>query len=582
MDQIAEYEKFNQQLHTWCVENVQNIYLPEPHMICAIFYDNTWCRGRIISRLSTVGHCEVFLIDFGIITNVTWRQLNILAPEFIEMNEATTQCSLADIEPVDDINGKWSEESISSLKRLAPDTSVEMFICKVMHNYYSVSLFIVTRICNITLNGLMVEQGFAKCTGPESETVRQYHPNDEESSIEDVTVANISMGVKRKQLVLPKKKESRSNVKLAHIISPGEFYITLTKYAAGIEKLQFEIQKYMQEKTDRDSTEWKLNDKCLARSSLKNCSSKSWYRGRIIMAQSDSCFVFLRDLGFVCQVPIDDIVAIDAQFDGINDGTSRCHLACVQPTGGSAKWSSAANEQFELVANRFSELAASIQGATKDDSLSVVLWGMSCNFDDPLASASRKWININQVLVNSGYVHLIEKFNPIDDVIDKTLEKEMNEDSNNNFDKWLSEFNAQECKPTDRVVETENDFNEYDVFQKLRNLDLITDNSVPITRWLDAIPIEKTIFTGVPTYVDNNGIIYLYDTTNKYFMEHMKTVINNRYNGSEPDLGIVWQTQSPCIAQYHLDGLFYRAKVLRIKSIKEIKVSIIPKIGNYL
>lgn len=98
----------------------------------------------------------------------------------------------------------------------------------------------------------------------------------------------------------------------------------------------------------------------------------------------------------------------------------------------------------------------------------------------------------------------------------------------------------------------------------------------PIDHWLPAKPVDKTIFVGVPTYVDNNAVIYLHDMDKERTLDTIKNVINAKFGNSQPlPSDTFYAPGDPCMAKYHLDDLFYRAIVRKMISPCRYKVQFV-------
>ncbi|KAL9698665.1 hypothetical protein quinque_002106 [Culex quinquefasciatus] len=82
--------------------------------------------------------------------------------------------------------------------------------------------------------------------------------------------------------------------------------------------------------------------------------------------------------------------------------------------------------------------------------------------------------------------------------------------------------------------------------------DDITDEHTPIDRWLPTKPIEKTIIVGKPSYVDNNGLIYL---EQEPVLNALRKVINAMFADSSAT-DKFYSDNEPCMAKFHQDNKF--------------------------
>lgn len=541
--------------------NVQFIYAPQPDMICAALIGQDWCRARIV-RLLPNAMCELWLVDRASISQISWQDIRFLDSRFVTIDESVSQCKLNDIEPIDGDVG-WSKPAVAEFKRIAHSSGLYVHVNAKVLRTSCVTMSIVRPSSEMNVNAWLVRQKHAKCTGSSALKVQQ-NVSDNEDTISDVSaVRTIVPSVK-------KKKGSRTDIHVLHILSPGEFYVTLDKYLTGIEQMHSNIQNHMNNQIVQVDVQWKVGDNCVALTLGAELTStkRFWYRGKVVMVEDNECYVFLRDRGEIVTVLAHALAAIDDNFDRVRDGAIRCHLACVQPTGNQNKWSQSSIAEFRESVTQYDGLAVSLHGQPNGDSMSVVLWGKKKRSDDPLLPHINEWFNINQKLVNSGFFHMTEHFKPIGST---EVEDELNS-SAEGFDEWLNkmfEFVASKSPASELQLNVSNiDFN-YKINRTLLNEE---ETSEGTKSWPAAIPILKHAFVGIPTYVDNNAVIYLHDSCEKPLLGKIKQMANEKYSGSKMDSTKVWKVNDACVAQYHLDKLFYRAIIMRIVSPDIFKV----------
>lgn len=527
-------------------------------MICAALIGADWCRARIV-RLLPNATCELWLVDRASISRISWEHIRFLDSRFVKIDESVSQCKLSDIEPTDGDVG-WTKCAVAEFKHFALSSNLYVNVNSKILRTSCVTMYIVRLSSEININALLVRHKHAKCTSSNPLPVEQKNPVNEDA------ISNVSAV----RMVVPsvkKKKGSRTDIQVLHIISPGEFYVTLNKYLAGIEQMHKNIQEQMNNQIVKVDIQWKVGDHCVALTFAAESTStkRFWYRGKVVMVKDNECFVFLRDCGEIVTVLTEQMAAIDENFDRVRDGAIRCHLACVQPTGNQTKWSQSSIAEFRASVTQYDGLAVSLQGQPNGDSMSVLLWGKKKRCDDPLLPHISEWFNINQLLVNSGFFHMTARFKPIGTA---EVEDEFNS-SAEGFDDWLNKmFEFVECKSP--ASEQQFDINNVDLNYKI-NLAVLNQEETTKS-WLSAIPIPKHVFVGIPTYVDNNAVIYLYDSCEKHLLDEIKRIVNEKYAGSTMDSTKVWKVNDACVAQYHLDNLFYRAIILRIISADIFKV----------
>nr|CAD7403847.1 unnamed protein product [Timema cristinae] len=83
--------------------------------------------------------------------------------------------------------------------------------------------------------------------------------------------------------------------------------------------------------------------------------------------------------------------------------------------------------------------------------------------------------------------------------------------------------------------------------------------------WLPADELKEENFYAVPSYVDNDCSIYLHPHENEETLRIIQNMLELRFKNSKPKPhDFYWSAGLPCIAQYHSDNKWYRAKVLEV------------------
>lgn len=107
-----------------------------------------------------------------------------------------------------------------------------------------------------------------------------------------------------------------------------------------------------------------------------------------------------------------------------------------------------------------------------------------------------------------------------------------------------------------------NDFGNHPLSIYLREFDLTptTGLTQPPPAWETSKEINKTLFTGYPTYVDYKCVVYLHEAEDKQLLETMSSIISKNYNNlPEPDADYEYTIGQPVIARYPIDKRCYRA-----------------------
>ncbi|XP_043682630.1 RING finger protein 17 isoform X3 [Vespula pensylvanica] len=101
---------------------------------------------------------------------------------------------------------------------------------------------------------------------------------------------------------------------------------------------------------------------------------------------------------------------------------------------------------------------------------------------------------------------------------------------------------------------------------------------VPIlTDWLPALPIKKKNFIAIPTYLDHSGMVYLHSKKDaKKTLEYIETMLADSYKKFKiKPRDRKWKEGDMCIAQYHANKKWYRAKVLAVLDENTIEVQFV-------
>ncbi|XP_061705658.1 uncharacterized protein LOC133516656 [Cydia pomonella] len=72
-------------------------------------------------------------------------------------------------------------------------------------------------------------------------------------------------------------------------------------------------------------------------------------------------------------------------------------------------------------------------------------------------------------------------------------------------------------------------------------------------------------FTALPTYIDNEGVIYLHDVSQEDDLEFIRDTLEMAFKEEDPKAPYcTWRVGEPCVARYYLDSKFYRGTVLEV------------------
>lgn len=555
------------------------IYYAQLHMCCALFVERKWYRG-CIEEINAPNDIRVRLVDDGRSVTASWRQLRVLKDKFLSQREMSIECSIAEIQPLQENNYEWTNNAIAEFVRMTSNPHIQMTIASSNQFRYQVILNVVKKHLDINIGAMLVKFKHALSTGDASANVEHNRESATESFfLPDEQLNKINPPASSSSAIRSLK---RTPIEVIHVNSPGEFYIYLVEHIAGILKFQEQLQLAQESRLENETVfedvNWKENDHCLVLTSVKENASDQWFRG-VIKEIDDNNFdqsysVFLRDKGVIVRnVNNCQLMKIEDNYDRVTNGAILCHLACVHPTGGMKKWSHSSIDEFQHNINHFESIGATIQGQTKNGSIPVVLWGIFTETNDALGPCTPKYTNINKMLVSAGLAHLIEKID-ITRQLDQFVQQEIQQGEQtlqewyDNFIKTLENLSICENDNNDPVLEKTNISN-YELSDLVANI----ESGNIIAEWLPAEAIEKTVFTAYPTYVDYDAIVYMHDSEKHGLLNGMRKKINDQFDlGPATAIDEKWAPGQPCLARYHLDRFLYRATVQKLLSNNKFEV----------
>nr|XP_029715794.1 RING finger protein 17-like isoform X2 [Aedes albopictus] len=569
------YCKMQTELTEYCTKEARVAYSPHVGMVCAFAEKDrddllVWKRGRVVKVGE--GNCELYSVDTGHRLTICWQDIRELSKPLCAPFEFAVRCKLMHIQPFKQHKYRWTDEAVQSFNRIAVSSSVfQVIIGEQQDDCYDVALYILKHHSDTCVNALMVKNGFAVSTGSESSVVER--PKEVEEVPFNVTPGNVSVGAaSNSKSSTSEKRQARVRVDILRVVTPNEFYVSLVKNTSGIARMQEEIQNKMDEKMDDgdDKTSWQQGEICLvfptpSKGRGNEAIGCEWYRARVLEVVDDSNYtVFLIDKAYTMNSHYSNMSTIPTELKEVHPAAIRCFLACIGPTGQQNVWSSSVVDAFKVAIEKFKCYSISLHGRSVNDSLPVILWGMTMESTKALSPQMYTYTNINNKLVLYGYAHLKEKFQPLSSAL--SVEEELARHYKA-FDKFIEDLDVEMRDPVEEASYSgSSDAYHYD----------ITDEVTPIDHWLPAKPVDKTIFVGVPTYVDNNAVIYLHDMDKERTLDTIKNVINAKFGNSQPlPSDTFYAPGDPCMAKYHLDDLFYRAIVRKMISPCRYKVQFV-------
>ncbi|XP_046671899.1 RING finger protein 17-like isoform X3 [Homalodisca vitripennis] len=588
-------------------ENV--IYNPTPGMmVAAKFSDGSWYRGVILS-IPRSCHIEVQYVDFGNVETVNWKDVRLLLPKFQKMSAQGLKCSLSDIAPKHEKG--WTASAKKAFEGLAKAGLLRVYVDDVKDSHFSVTLYDIQRDKDICINGGLVEKGYANSIGPSSAqskflrrvvdgskldkqsatssmkklvTASAKHTGETESREEEEEMSALE---RMEEL---EKGADRVRVNVLKVVSPSELYITFDKVQEQILRLSDKMTEFY-ESTPEEPSDWEVGDLCAV---LRETDNK-WYRGVVTEVVDMNCKVFIKDIVEVVECTSLEMRTLDPSFNSVMDGTVKCHLSGIIPSGGSKNWTRSSIDHIKVLISEqssTSQFYITKTGDYDDGSLPIQMWIREDKYLGALDPKMEDWKDVSKDLIEFGLAlpeHRYHSFNKSEKSESTLHDVDSKSDGTSSIQKWL-ENSFQKSKTTNTTgipsppanvpseIENRKQHNTYQR-KPLSNIGSNLPKHTPndtgnsITDWKPALPFKKLEFTAIPSYVDDECAIYLQDADAQSTLQLIKRALETIFKGSEPKPHDKdWVVGQICIAFYEPDGNWYRGKVVKVISDEQIEV----------
>nr|XP_022292973.1 RING finger protein 17-like isoform X3 [Crassostrea virginica] len=577
-------EMMNKMQHVYSKSNAMdlwNLYCPKKDMVCSCQYsaDNVFYRA-LITNLPGRKLVDVLYVDFGNRERVHYSRLRVLLDEFLILPAQAVKCRLIDVEPKD--SKTWSD---SAKQWWIKKVNLQKFTVQVAevgeNKVYSVVLLNEYREDSpqISLNSELVSKGFANSTGdrslPLSEEQQQYLAAGSQESLTDSSTQSSSMALGRESISVstesltssalslnsgasPRKLASPApegntsdsssgarrktqkatklkkkvkgqtadkedldvEVKIGHFQDPSCFYVYLVD-----ENLTSLMEDMEEEYADSEAQwiHWEVGTYCAAR----HAEDRKWYRARIErIIHKTTAEVFLVDYGSSETIQFSELRCLRKDFSHYPAFSILCHLAEVVPAGDQSTWSRTACE-FMMEETQQQKLFIKKKGERVKASLPVDLI-LESNVPESALEPARK-----------SYTSLIERMKDRGVVI-----------------------------PAPGAL------------SRRKTPVKVQPKTYPIMFYDPPVLPKDNSLIGIPVYVNFDAIIYVQEVKSDDEFSKMCEQIQNRFRESEPHKfeETKWQLNQACIAYFHLDQQWYRAKIISLEAHR-VKVKFVD-FGN--
>uniref|UniRef100_A0A182M2D3 Tudor domain-containing protein n=1 Tax=Anopheles culicifacies TaxID=139723 RepID=A0A182M2D3_9DIPT len=614
------FDKLQEQLNMMCQQaNEHKVFCPYEGLVCGFALDTqdsdrVWLRGRIESILP--GSCRMFALDTGESLKVRCSDLYLFSPESAPLSvyPLAVCCSLEHIRPknVGAISA-WHADVIEEFNMLMKCKTLQFAVTIGSlwkeSKVYSVLLYMRNKSnVDTCVNKMLVAQGHAECiAGREAQIDDLVHKPDIRKASEEEGPAPATSAPA--EATVSKVVDPRVPVDLLRVITPAEFYVRLSSRKADLDGLHHTIQQHMEETLDgdgdrthdplgqdADKSDWCPGDICLVFTTPSDEQPIEWYRARITDVQEEGELyeAFLIDRAVTVQVHRTNMARMVPRIAQLQPGAIRCQLACIEPLKGTDGWQKVTVDGLNNIIDTYQMHAISLDAKllnSEDDkqSLSVVLWGVRVLAQQALAPQRTEYRNINQLLVMRGLAHssgrfrtfptkgngALEELQSVEKAVEQMMRRE--HEKLQQFFRAIAAVSAEAegfGAPEDGNETAEIVLNGAASHTTKVAIDgacaailmLVSDKVEPITDWPMSVPIEKTVFVGMPTHVGNDGTVFLYDMCQEPVLHRIRDTIQEYIANCSLSASVtdVFQPGEPCLAQYHLDGLFYRGTIVTV------------------
>ncbi|XP_013173923.1 PREDICTED: uncharacterized protein LOC106122488 isoform X1 [Papilio xuthus] len=587
------YEKLCEDLDQNYNINVKkgSIYLPEKDMVCVVNLEKyevpdantsearvTWARA-IVTELPGRGRVRLALPDCGATLVAHWSALRRILPKFTTLRALATECHLAGVTP---LNKKWSPNSVALLHTFR-GRPLDLHVDDNRNLSLGVTLYDKTEPEVVCVNTQMVKYKFAVIIGTfmfNKENVLQdcvitnKLPVDQEKSPEKSKNKTNKIKVLKKE-ELPKctvKKEQleakdkgplRLEAKVLYYQSPSLIYVSLVHQQKTFNTLFENIQKHYSKKKIQSKNNWNVGDKCCTMCR----QSQTWRRATILDLQGDDAKVFYSDFACVETVPITTLRELTQEFSAIGYAAMKCHLSGVVSADGE-DWPSLTKEYLKELLDAYKRVFITKMGNFKDMSMPIEMWVYHTIQGSALEPNTSEWRCLNKKIIEQGLA-IPDKSQQVETPNDNADKSDDNMLSFLNVKGSIEEWLQLEPMPTKPLIVQSNSDRSNSSSPECE-INFSDDkakkaNTVFISDWMPPEPPPNKEFIGVPTYVDNDGIIYLHEVSQQETLEMIQKALDVRFKKPDPKAKYAsWSVGEPCIAMYYLDDKFYRGRILEV------------------
>lgn len=561
----------------WC------IYAPKIGMPCVARYsgDGKWYRARI---QDLPGKCQVDVqyVDFGNEERMWYKQIFKIMDKFLKLPAQAITCSLCDVIPVGD---HWTDSVVEQMTSVCEFRDLEAIFHNCEEEVCKVSLLACTLEEKIDVGEYLIDHGVAVLSELKNKKIYKELDCGLDPLNFEMPLRQKIINSRRLLCELPQKKSrilvqdvssaqhKYLEVKYLAVLYPlGYIHLQLTSLNSSFKQLESKLEEVKNEIQMVQRFAPNFGELCL----LKTRHTPHYARAKILKLENDQAEVLLVDHGGIMKASISCLYPLPNTLQDLRHlGMVVCLMGLVAP-GGHKHWPSTSLDYIKEQLTNHSNLYIFRKGCSYHDCeldlniLPVELGWMQEIVDVPFEASTVFHISLNDLLTESGLALPVRALN-------SPLQKKEINPKNDNHDS-VGPANA-DCIS----VKYENEpWTPQDVENFMMHLTLDKDtasysncntNNTDVICWIPCPLPETTTFMATPTYVDDQGIIYLHPVANKRTLELIRESQTMQFEGSIPtDDDLCWAPGDPVIAQFHLDKKWYRATVNKLNENGEVEV----------
>ncbi|KAK2584668.1 hypothetical protein KPH14_007012 [Odynerus spinipes] len=563
---------------------------------CAILHlDGLWYRG-IITEVLDAETVNVFCVDFGYSFVLCREELRRLTINYISGRTQAIQISLKDLKPLPN-EDDWNTRAIDFIQKYLTNQRVKVIAMHKTESIYNSYVYIHGKT---NFNTLLVNKGFFSAIGATSlitpsstnmntststntSTSKKHRPRKKRNVKKDhqpfvydqsLTYDMEQYDKKASNVQTIEPDPFKVCVQVHQARSPDCIYVSDVSREEANMKLMAKMQSFYAKFHSQEKIDWTENAVCVVYSK----KDKNYLRARILeIISQEEVLVFFYDMAIEEVISMKDIQPLHSRFQQQPAYLFKVKLAGILPCGGSSTWPTSSCQKLSDIINEKQNCQFYItKVADTEDSteIPVQLWVKQSRPEGPLSPTRIEISSVNKMLVEAGLALPVKGY---DDKTDKILAVE--------FKRQLQQMQVTIPKSEENVQwfsmaqinsDSSDTSSQEEEYSSATNVSSASP-SQNITDWLPALPMMKDHFIAIPTYVDHDGIIYLHPKRKgKFALKRIESALNDFYKKVKiRPCDREWKEGDICIAQYHVNKKWYRAKVLRILPDNKIEVQFV-------